>query len=225
LYTHLSACRIRQPRSSAQLVAGQGGLTPASLMEILRDHGAGNQENTLWHPAPANPNMLCMHAGFGPTRNSQSVGSMVMHLDGDLDTAWVTGTSAPCTSLFKPVWLKAGLPDVGALPQGTYSTETLWWSHEKLHRSLLKDYPARSALLMKRKNAIESEFIQGISQLPDRRTRTLLDYSSSCFERATAFETEILPLIQGVPARDRLPILYRMAWGKFTREANFSLVS
>ena len=46
-----------------------------------------------------------MHAGAPPVRSSQTTCSMVVHITrGALPTAWVTGTSAPCTSVFKPLW-------------------------------------------------------------------------------------------------------------------------
>ena len=38
---------------------------------------------------------VCWHAGFGPIRSSQSVGAMVSHLAPDVQTHFVTGTSAP----------------------------------------------------------------------------------------------------------------------------------
>jgi secernin len=51
------------------------------------------------------------------------------------------GTAGPCTGIFKPVWIEQEvLPDLGLIPKGIYNPETLWWQHEKLHRSVLKDY-------------------------------------------------------------------------------------
>ena len=118
--------------------------------------------------------MLCMHAGFGPTRNSQSVASLVAHLDNALNTAWVTGTSAPCTGIFKPVWLQAGLPDLGPSPEGADNPETLWWAHEAIHRAVIQDYPARSAVLVGPRDALESEFIKRHTALAQTDPETLL---------------------------------------------------
>ncbi len=223
LYTRFGCCRIRQPRSTARLAAESGSVTPGGMMSILRDHGADAESDASWHPAPADPKMLCMHAGFGPTRNSQSVASLVAHLDNALNTAWVTGTSAPCTGIFKPVWLQAGLPDLGPSPEGADNPETLWWAHEAIHRAVIQDYPARSAVLMGPRDALESAFINGTSALSQTDLETLFDYSSTCFTRAAEFTAEMIPLIQAVPAGDKIPPLYRMAWGKFNRQANMDL--
>ncbi|TFG71555.1 MAG: peptidase U34, partial [Anaerolineales bacterium] len=220
LYTRFGCCRIRQPRSSTRLAAESGTLTPDGMMSILRDHGTDAENNPTWHPAPADPKMLCMHAGFGPTRNSQSVGSMVAHLDNALNTAWVTGTSAPCTGIFKPVWLQAGVPDLGPSPDGTENPETLWWKHEAIHRAVIRDYPARSAVLSGPRDALESEFIHGMPSLAQADPETYLNYSSACFARAAEFTAEMLSLIQAVPASDKLPPLYRIAWAKFNRQAH-----
>ena len=223
LYTHFSSCRIRQQRSSSLVAGEHGSLTAAMMMAIVRDHGSDAQNNSRWHPAPAGMKTLCVHVGFGPTRDYQCVGSLVMHLDGGLDTAWVTGTSAPCTSIFKPVWLQGGLPDLGTIPQGIYDTDSLWWKHEKLHRALLQDYPARSAVLLGPRDKLETDFIEGVSNLTNDNKETLLDYSSSCFKRAADFTAEMVPLVHAVAAKDRLPLFYKMAWRNYNKQANMKL--
>ncbi len=72
---------------------------------------------------------VCAHAGFGPIRSSQSAGSMVAHVTPDDITVWLTGTSAPCTSVFKPVWFDGGLPEQPR-PGKRFDAGTMWWSHE-----------------------------------------------------------------------------------------------
>ncbi|MCD4718761.1 MAG: hypothetical protein K8S13_02735 [Desulfobacula sp.] len=75
------------------------------------------------------------------TRNSSTTGSLVAHLAADSNTFWATGTAGTCTGIFKPIWLAQEiLPELGSIPKGIYNPETLWWQHEKLHRSILKDY-------------------------------------------------------------------------------------
>jgi hypothetical protein len=46
---------------------------------------------------------ICMHASWGPAKHSQTTQSMVVHLrqDSTVITVWITGTAAPCTSIFK----------------------------------------------------------------------------------------------------------------------------
>ena len=91
--------------------------------------------------------------------------------------------AAPCTSIFKPLWLDTPLPDLtGPAPTGTYDPQTLFWRHGRLHRAVLADYPTRSAVLTAECDALEQEFVAG-------RTEAKHDFT----ERDDAFH-RFLPL-------------------------------
>jgi len=112
---------------------------------------------------------LCVHAGFGPTRPGQSAGSMVAHLSPDLPTYWLTGTSGPCISVFKPVYLGgAVLPDssvLGPEPAGTYDPDSLWWTHERLHRAVMRDYATRVPLFRDERDELEAMFLREAAEM------------------------------------------------------------
>ncbi len=141
LYTRFSQARLRQCRTEGGLAASQGQVDVRLAKRLLRDHGDVGRS---WSPADALlGQQVCAHAGFGPVRVSQSTGSMVVQLPASgPPTIWLTGTSAPCTSVFKPVWLDGGLPDLGPAPTGHYDPVALWWRHEDLHRATLRDWSA-----------------------------------------------------------------------------------
>ena len=69
----------------------------------------------------------------------------------------MTGTSAPCLSVFKPVSaafdVLANEPVVGASPDGT----SLWWQAERLHRLTLEDYARCSAATAPTRAALQRE--------------------------------------------------------------------
>ncbi len=83
---------------------------------------------------------VCMHAG-GVLRPSQTTGSMLVRLEpGAAPEIFVTGTSAPCLSLFQPVsfetaatdthpYLRAGMPEEGSR----------WQRFEEVHHLALRD--------------------------------------------------------------------------------------
>jgi hypothetical protein len=106
----------------------QGRLTTLGMMAILRDHGEGAEANPHWHPVDTVGRTICMHAAAGP-RLGQTTGSMVSELRDGGGLHWMTGTAAPCTSIFKPVVLAAGLPWPTTRLR-TSSTASLWWRHE-----------------------------------------------------------------------------------------------
>ncbi|MES2340960.1 MAG: peptidase U34 [Pseudomonadota bacterium] len=154
--------RGRCARGQELLARADDDLTPAAMRAILRDHG----EAADWSPANTVGRTICMHAAQGP-RRSQSVASMVSEVGAERAVHWVTATSAPCTSLFKPVLFEAGPPPVGPAPSDTYDGESLWWRHERLHRTLLADHAAGMALIAAERDALEARFQARIDAADD----------------------------------------------------------
>jgi dipeptidase len=163
-----------------------------------------------------------MHAGFGPIRISQSTSSIVIHLDPKHPTVFVTGTSAPCTSIFKPVWLDASLPDTGPVPINTYDSQSLFWQHELLHREVLKDYGARMTAFAAERDALEMQFVEGGLKIASASAGQRGKYSAECFSKAGTHESEWLRRVKEIPAHPRRAWLYNMVWKKINREAKIT---
>jgi len=213
VYTNFSRCKDRQCRTTDLLAAQRGRLTIQSIMRALRDHGP--QANGRWSPSHGlTTTTICWHAGFGPVRASQSVGSMVSHLAPDVQTHFVTGTSAPCTSIFKPVWLGADLPDTGPIPAGTYDEATLYWRHEALHRATLRDYATRIALYQHERDELEQRFVDGAPACRDRSA-----FSAQCFAEADAAAQRWIARVRLADLSQPQGVLYSMAWRNFNRRA------
>ena len=146
--------RGRCARGQALLDQQAPGLTPAHLRAILRDHGVAAD----WSPASTEGRTLCMHAAEGP-RRSQSVASMVSDLRPGRAVHWVTASSAPCLSLFKPVVLGAALRPQGAEPTDRYDPQARWWAHERLHRGALRaPFDEVLAAIAPERDALEESF-------------------------------------------------------------------
>src|SRR5665811_200278 len=131
LKTKVPACKLRQPFTQTRAAGATG---PADLMALLRAHGGDEPSYGLLNGAMAAP---CVHGG-GFAAGSESVASWVAELSPTGSCHWVTGTSAPCTGLFKPVCVSQPL-DLGPEPTAIYNPRTLWWAHERLHRRVLRD--------------------------------------------------------------------------------------
>ncbi len=157
VYTRFSDARARQCRTSDSLSAARGRVDLTRAWELLADHGPRADGRPGWGPSDHAVGGLigatvCMHAGFGPVRGSQTTGSWVSELPAEGPaTHWVTGTAAPCLSVRVPVWFDAvdaaGLPDRGPSPGGTYARGSLWWDHEDVHRVVLTDYARLRGLI------------------------------------------------------------------------------
>jgi len=215
LYTRFSCCRERAAGSTGLLEARRGTLTVSDFASILRDHGSRDRlpEKGI------TGSTICMHAGFGPVRGSQTTGSMVSHLRPDQTAHFLTGTAAPCTGIFKPAWLDAGLPDTGPAPSGTYDAATLYWRHERLHRTVLRDFSARLETYREERDALEGRFASEALEAAGRTASERRSLSERCFAEAEEAEERWLERAAGVRSGRRLPLLYELAWKGFNRAA------
>ena len=197
LYTTFSDARTRQCRTSDALTASAGRLDLAAAWSLLGDHGERSDGRADWGPADHPVGGLlgqtvCAHAGFGPVRISQTTGSWISELraDGRPDTHWVTGTSAPCLSVRKPLWFdalaEAGLPDVGKRPERDYTPGSLWWDHEDLHRTILTDYPRLRGLIDADRHAVQER----IDALASRAVSGSVEDRVACSHEAFAIASE-----------------------------------
>jgi secernin len=216
VYTRLSDCRGRCQRTTAILSAEPGKITVRTLMGVLRDHGAENPES--WRPDRGLiGSRVCMRAGFGPVRASQTVGSLVSHLQPGKATHFFTGSAAPCTSLFKPAWIDTDLPGGGAEPAGTYDPSHLFWRHERLHRSTLRDYPKLIGLYQQERDEIEAGFVtQAIGQADQPATERAV-FVEHCYAEAEAAEERWLAQRKTARASDRNGALFQAAWRGFNQ--------
>jgi dipeptidase len=213
LYTKFGAGEHRLCRTTDLLRDHLGEIDVPFAMRLLRDHGSNAGED--FQPGTGLVGAeVCMHASFGPVRISQTTGSMISHLTADGDTHWVTGTAAPCTSVFKPVWMDAGLPDLGPAPTGIYAEQTLWWRHENLHREILRDYATRIQTLQPERDVLESDFLQEIPDMVQASREDRKAFIQSCFDRVDQSESQWLITVQTLPIQHHRSVLDKIAWNK-----------
>ncbi|HWA60553.1 MAG TPA: hypothetical protein VG939_04225 [Caulobacteraceae bacterium] len=207
--------------ATADGAAGQ--VSPAAMMSILRDHGPEAEANPHWTPADTVGRTLCMHAGPG-LRRSQSVASMVseLHEDGRPAIHWVTATSAPCLSIFKPVVLTGPtttLPPQGPPPTDHYDPATLWWRHERLHRAVLRDYAALAPAIAAERDALEARFRARMAEAV--AGGDVAAAVAECWREAEAAEASWVEAVAGQPLNGRGDPLAR-SWARLSAVAEFS---
>jgi secernin len=155
---HIGNARGRFACSTALLKGREGRISVADVMRILRDHGTGEGYQPRWQADCAVRRTVCMHAG-AEDRAGQTVGSMVSELHRDQPVHWVTGTAAPCLSIFKPVLQGVPLPPQGPSLTDRFDPRTLWWQHEELHRAVLQEDLADFLdAIGAERDALEAEF-------------------------------------------------------------------
>ncbi len=101
---------------------------------ILSNH----QDSIDFRPEQSTAKDVCMHA----TRSNptQTVNSMVIQVDSSMKPeVWVTCTSTPCLSFFKPI--SFGTTDLDFLGTASaYFDSSFWWTVERFHRLANHNY-------------------------------------------------------------------------------------
>jgi dipeptidase/GNAT superfamily N-acetyltransferase len=218
IYTRFAAGRERRQCSTDLLSAEQGRITVQTMMRALRDHGPQAQNDPRWRPGGITNPTICAHANWGPIRGYQSTGSLISQLTPGRPVHWVTGTSAPCTGVFKPVFFDVGVPDIGPAPTDQYDPTTLWWSHERLHRAVLEDYAARLPAYRQERDDLEACFLDMVASAGEAERATL---SARCFQIAREATDRWLARVRATPVRRRPGFLSRRAWAQWNRAAGF----
>lgn len=207
-FTTFSACKTRQDRSSQLAGQQDAKSTVSDAFAILRDHGVAMQYHPDKHFLMKH---VCAHSANGLSRNAaQSTASLVAQLTPDLQTFWATGTSAPCTGIFKPVWFGENvLPNLGSTPNAESESDALWWRHEKLHRAVLEDYPHRIRIYRDERDAVEQSWVEQVGHLTNAKR---WDFSQNAFRQADTLLDEWTTQVQTSPLIDRPNFVYRNYW-------------
>ncbi|MHA1269364.1 MAG: C69 family dipeptidase [Candidatus Helarchaeota archaeon] len=217
-------CVERQKNTTEFLLNNKGNINVKMVMKLLRSHGKFDNENEF---SPSNSGMqVCMH--YSSKALSQTTNSMVAHL-ADINTYWFTGTSAPCISLFKPIFLnEIRLPETYKFPGERYEPGSLWWDHEKLHRLILMDYSNR-AKIVQDAYRIETEFIDKIKLIihefkntPDLNKK-LKDFSENAFSKQNQILNSLIERISNTPIEGKTSKIYLKKWNKLSKSVGLAI--
>lgn len=153
--SRLSGASTRRARTQSCLTSREPKLALEDFMSALRDHAGRDPSQGIRMAMP------CAHASWLPTRSAgQTTGSLVARL-GTEPLAWLTGTSSPCISVFKPVPLGRvhGCVDTGPTPGAGWDNRSLFWRHERLHRAFMRR-PEVADIFRSAKEILEMEVLR-----------------------------------------------------------------
>ncbi len=199
----VAQCATRRTRSETSASQAR---SVGDMFAALRDHGPGLLPRyAMLNGALSAP---CAHPG-GLLTSTQSTASWVADLRAE-PLHWVTGTAAPCTSLFKPITVDEPV-DLGPVPANTFDAHSLWWRHEMLHRCVMRDPLTLLGRYSAERTATESAWLRE----PPK--------AIEAFETADAVEHRWLADVRHVmattPARDLRPRLVRRLCSRWDRAA------
>ena len=152
LYSYFSGSRQRKAASGCALPTAK---TETDLMRALRSHN-----ESVKNPfAEGSVSSCCMH--YGGMVGDQSTASMVIRLDDGAPTVFLTGTSTPCVSLYKPY--RFGNPTRGPVVKPDDESGARYWREaERFRRALIgKIVPAE---FFAERDALEKSLFSAVSQ-------------------------------------------------------------
>ncbi|HFA48031.1 MAG TPA: hypothetical protein ENJ95_03320 [Bacteroidetes bacterium] len=166
-------------------------------------------------------NTICAHAANALTRNaSQTTGSMIVHLAPEATVVWATATSAPCISMFKPIWFGQGnIPGLVIKPSAHFNANSFWWKHELLHREIIKDYQSRIKIIKNKRDIAENELLD----LVYNQNKKGIKISQTAFDKHQQLIDEWTNEIKNTSIKNPPGYMYRNYWKKLNKRANMPL--
>ncbi len=193
--TWVAAAGVRRRLTEALACRATG---PQDLMTALRRHATQDAcISPKWSVLHGGLQAPCVHAG-GVLTSSQTTASWVSDLRSG-SRHWATATSAPCTSLFKPVDVGSPL-QLGPDPTNVFDAGSTWWRHELLHRLTMASH---ATLLPRYRHARDRAEEEWIADPPS---------SASAFETARRLESVWLDDVAAAGLRDTRPTWVRRSW-------------
>ena len=219
-YTTFSACRSRQGRTRQLLEQNRKSFDLKTAFSVLRDHGPEEDYRPDEHFLAKH---VCAHAANKLSRHStQTTASLVAGLRKSGNTFWVSGTAAPCTGIFKPVWFNSEvLPDIGPPPEAVFNADSLWWRHEILHRTVLMDFEERLNVYRSERDRLEDEYLLK-AQNPGAKENMRI--TRDAFEQANEHEDKWLDMIRDRPVKKQPKRIYRAYWNTQNKKAGINKV-
>ncbi|MHB8054002.1 MAG: C69 family dipeptidase [Candidatus Aminicenantales bacterium] len=219
-YTTFSACRPRRRRALELIGEKHGTFNAAAAMAVLRDH-AGDDYRPDGHFLG---NRVCAHAGNNLARKAmQTTASLVAYLKKEREECafWATGTAAPCTSIFKPIWFgENALPGFGQEPGERFEAKALWWRHERFHRTILRDYGNRLKEFRPDRDEREKALLENAGRIPaGERT----GFTARAFAEADHWTAEWLERVRNLPVRSNPGRIFRSFWKKQNRAVGLEI--
>ncbi|MCP4382414.1 MAG: hypothetical protein GY798_13530 [Hyphomicrobiales bacterium] len=170
----------RQKMSHDFLTARAGAISVRTMADLLRYTGEEDYD-----PMTGDiPVRICMHAAPYEHRLWQATGALISDVRGEDAMAWVTATSGPDVSIFKPVFFGVDMPDLGPMPIESYTPGAYWWQHEFLHRRAMADYRTIVPEIRADFESLEDEFFAESESVRRDGADEKLRFVDDCWRRA-----------------------------------------
>lgn len=204
VFTYFAKSKQRMRISSDILEKEKGNITINTMINILRSHAPDYKEDIN------SVGSICMHAGG--MIGDHTTGSYVASLSEEGDYYYVTGSSLPCQSIFKPMLLTKNMP----IPdENEEKAKEYWLKQERLQRFIISGQINKTEYLNER-DELEQKYIELFQKASaaDEKNKVIME----SWEKAQALTDKYLE-----PLKDEDFIFrkgkrsYRRYWAKKTK--------
>jgi hypothetical protein len=115
------------------------------------------------------------------------------------------------------------LPDLGPTPTDWFDAGSLWWTHERLHRAALANFPAALAMIAPERDALEAGFRARMAEAWTEGDAAVDAAIQACWLQAAAAEDGWRAEIVANARRGRSSIgkPAALAWARLNAVAGF----
>lgn len=161
LITKLTGSKERLSCSLHNLSNSAGYIDENSLRALLRSHHPADQASSC---TAASVRSVCMHAGG--LIGDHTTGSYIASLGTNDCSYWVTGSSTPCLSVFKPLWFDLATTVVPSA-EGTAQALDFWYQREHLHRAALQGHLPDAKAYLDERDQLEQKWLAAVGARRD----------------------------------------------------------
>jgi secernin len=215
-----AACGAPERQAASHgFLARRGRIDVRAMADLLRFTG----DEPGYHPTKGErPVRICMHAAPHEMRLWQATGALISDTRGDDVVAWVTATSGPDVSIFKPAFFGVDLPDLGPMPRESDTEGAYWWRHERLHRRAMADYANIVPELRGDFEALEDGFFAESEIVRKSSLKDKADFVTECWRRADEAEARWIARLEKRTYKVSHPDYGKM-WTMFNQSAALTL--
>jgi dipeptidase len=159
LYTYFSGSKNRNYSTFSCLDTEKPDVTVETMMNILRSHNTNTESLQFNKPSLKS---VCMHGG-GPI-GDHTTGSYVASLNEKQSMYWVTGSSTPCISVYKPLWLIDGEPVTFTQDEEIEAIQ-YWMKRELLHRMIIMNQIPDMERFYRERDELETELLNKVNDI------------------------------------------------------------
>lgn len=211
VFTYFSGARTRREFSRAALEKHRGDIDVSLMKSILRSHQPEVEGRQFRRSSLKS---ICMHGGGWI--GDHTTGSYIAVLDQDQSLYWVTGSSTPCISLFKPLWLIDN-PYVPLTGNAAVSL-SFWQKREQFHRMVLNQQITDFETYIAERDRLEEEWIQLASGVRAGQVEEQARIMKYAWEAETRLISRMIKENEGHPRHMQGSPYYRRYWQQQTEK-------